>query len=408
MNVLIDTLGPILGPLVGLAVAVLLGLALHYVIFRLTRRLTTDLPEVMVFQGALLRRIRRPLVLLLPLLMVRLWLPLIVAPLEESIILFLGGILHVGVVIAVAWLLIGGVRSIEDIIVQRSNVDAADNLRARKALTQAKIIKRIAVMVIAVLALAAILMRFEAFRELGTGLLASAGVAGLVVGLAAQRTLGNLLAGIQLAITQPIRVDDIVIAEGEFGWVEEITLTYIVVRVWDERRIVVPISDFIEKPFQNWTRTSSELLGTVFLYVDYTVPVDALRTEHQRLLETAEEWDGRASVVQVTDASERTVEVRFLQSATSAPKLFNLRCLVREQMIAFVQEHYPGALPRVRAEMFEGENGQVLSGEPAAGEQARPPPVESQQAEVPDAGTMGEQSEPPGSDHNDMGTGVGS
>ena len=353
MTYLIEVLGPVLGPLVTLAGAVLMGLALHWLLFRVVRRLTSDLPEVLVFQGALLRRIRRPLALLLPLIIVRLCLPLIVVPLPEAVEAVVGSLLYMGVVIAVAWLLIGAVHALEDLLVQRSDLKADDNLHARKMLTQAKILKRIAVVAIGVLALAAVLMHYEAFRELGTGLLASAGVAGLVVGLAAQRTLGNLLAGIQLAISQPIRVDDIVIVEGEFGWVEEITLTYVVVRVWDLRRIVVPISDFIEKPFQNWTRTSSELLGTVFLYLDYTVPVEALRAEHQRVLEASEEWDEQAAVVQVTDATERTVQVRFLQSARSAPKLFSLRCHVREQMIAFLQREYPGALPRVRAEMHE-------------------------------------------------------
>ena len=353
MSFLFDTLGPVLGSLVVLAAAVLVGLALHWLLFRVVRRLTSDLPQVLLFQGALLRRIRRPLALLLPIIVVRLWMPLITAPLADPVVYVLGDVLYIGAVIAVAWLLVGGVRALEDLLIQRSNVEAEDNLRARKMLTQAKILKRIAVVVIAVLALAAILMHYEAFREIGTGLLASAGVAGLVIGLAAQRTLGNLLAGIQLAITQPIRVDDVVIVEGEFGWVEEITLTYVVVRVWDLRRIVVPISDFIEKPFQNWTRTSSELLGTVFLYVDYTVPVEALREEHQRVLEQSENWNGQAAAVQVTDAKERTVEVRLLQSASSAGKLFELRCHVREQMIAFVQRKYPDALPKVRAEMRE-------------------------------------------------------
>ena len=365
MDLLLDALGPVLGSIAALAIAVLVGLALHWLLFRIVRRLTSDLPEVLVFQGALLRRIRRPLALLLPLIVVRLWLPLIAAEMSDQTILFLSDVLYIGAVIAVAWLLIGVVRSVEDIIMQRSDFEAADNLRARKALTQAKILKRIAVVLIGVLALAAVLMHYEAFREIGTGLLASAGVAGLVIGLAAQRTLGNLFAGIQIAITQPIRVDDVVIVEGDFGWVEEITLTYVVVRVWDQRRIVVPISDFIEKPFQNWTRTSSALLGTVFLYVDYTVPVEALREEHQRVLEASEDWDERAAAVQVTDATERTVQVRLLQSAASAGKLFDLRCHVRERMIAFVQKSHPGALPKVRAEMFESDSQMLAEGEHA-------------------------------------------
>lgn len=355
MNLLLDALGPTLGALAALAIAVAVGLVLHWLLFRVVDRLTTEMPRVMAFQQAILRRIRQPLALLLPLIVVRLWLPAVAVVLTDVSILFIGDLLYIGAVIAVAWMLIGVVRAFEDLLVERSNVDQSDNLDARKMLTQAKILKRIAVVAIAVLALAAILMNFEAFNEIGTGLLASAGVAGLVIGLAAQKTLGNLLAGIQLAITQPIRIDDVVIAEGDFGWVEEITLTYVVVRVWDQRRIVVPISDFLEKPFQNWTRTTSDLLGTVFLYVDYTVPVEALREEHQRILEESEDWDGEAAAVQVTDASERAVEVRLLQSAASAGALWGLRCKVREEMIAFVQREYPSALPKVRAEMREGD-----------------------------------------------------
>ncbi|PSQ71521.1 MAG: mechanosensitive ion channel protein MscS [Bacteroidetes bacterium QH_9_67_14] len=355
MNLLLDTLGPTLGPLVALVIAVLVGLALHGLLFRVVRRLTTEMPDVLVFQGALLRRIRRPLALLLPLIVVRLWLPLAARALTRQTILFISDVLYIGAVVAVAWLLIGVIRAFEDLLVERSDIEADDNLDARKMLTQVKILKRVAVVVIAVLALAAILMHYEAFREIGTGLLASAGAAGLIIGLAAQRALGNLLAGLQLAITQPIRVDDVVIVEGDFGRVEEITLTYIVVRVWDQRRIVVPVSDVLEKPFQNWTRTSAELMGTVFLYVDYTVPVEALRSEHQRILEASEEWDERVAVVQVTDASERAAEVRLLQSAPNASQLFGLRCRVREKMIAFVQREYPDALPKVRAQMQDGD-----------------------------------------------------
>ncbi len=351
MNAFLEALGaPVQAGLVLLG-AMLLGLLLHAVLFWGVRRLTTRLPGVLVFQGALLRRLKPPMRLLLPLLTVRFFLPAITAGLPAGLLIFVDDALYVLAVAGVAWLLIGGVGALEDAVAQHYDVGAADNLAARKALTQAKILKRIAIVVIGILALAVILMHYETFRELGTGLLASAGVAGLVVGLAAQRTLGNLLAGIQLAITQPIRVDDIVIVEGEFGWIEEITLTYIVVRVWDQRRIVTPISHFIEKPFQNWTRTSSELLGTVFLYLDYAVPVQALREEHRRLLDASDHWDGRAAAVQVTDVREQTVEVRFLQSAASASRLFDLRCEVREHMIAFVQQRYPEALPRVRADL---------------------------------------------------------
>ncbi len=351
MDALFGTVGPPAQAVLVLGGAMLLGLALHAVLFWLVGRLTTRLPGVLVFQGALLRRVKRPLRLLLPLLVVRAALPVIAADLPSAARLVGGDVLYFLAVFGVAWLLTSGVGAVEDAVMQHYDASAEDNLAARKALTQAKILKRIAAVLISLVALAVVLMHYETFRELGTGLLASAGVAGLVVGLAAQRTLANLLAGIQLAITQPIRVDDVVIVEGEFGRVEEITLTYVVVRVWDQRRIVAPIAHFIEKPFQNWTRTSSDLLGTVFLYLDYAVPVESLRAEHQRLLEASAHWDGRAAAVQVTDATKDVVEVRLLQSAASAASLFDLRCEVRERMIAFVQERYPEALPKVRAEM---------------------------------------------------------
>ena len=180
-------------------------------------------------------------------------------------------------------------------------------------------------------------------------MIASAGVAGIVVGFAAQKSLGTLLAGIQIALTQPVRIDDVVIVEGEWGRIEEITLTYVVVRIWDLRRLVVPITYFIEKPFQNWTRTSADILGSVFLHVDYGVPVDALRKELTRILEASPNWDRKVNVLQVTDAKERTLELRALASSSDASRSWDLRCEVREKLVAFVQANYPGSLPRLRA-----------------------------------------------------------
>ena len=174
-------------------------------------------------------------------------------------------------------------------------------------------------------------------------------VAGIVVGFAAQRSIATLLAGFQIALTQPIRVDDVVIVENEWGRVEDITLTYVVVRVWDLRRLVVPITYFIEQPFQNWTRSSAEILGTVFLYVDYTVPLDAVRAELTRLLETSRYWDGKVNVLQVTDAKEHTLEIRALASAADASLAWDLRCEIREKLVAFIQRNYPASLPRLRA-----------------------------------------------------------
>jgi small-conductance mechanosensitive channel len=198
------------------------------------------------------------------------------------------------------------------------------------------------------------LMTFPAIRRFGASLLASAGVAGLIVGLAARETISSLLAGIQVALTEPIRLDDVVIVEGEWGRIEEIRMTYVVVRIWDERRLVVPLSYFIEKPFQNWTRKTANILGTVFLYVDYAVPVDEVREQLHRILKDSGLWDGKVWNLQVTDATERTMQLRALMSAPDSSTAWDLRCDVREKLIEFLQREYPGSLPVTRAELGPG------------------------------------------------------
>jgi len=219
--------------------------------------------------------------------------------------------------------------------------------------TQVRVLGRVGKAIIAVFALASMLMVFDSVRQFGTSILASAGIAGIIVGFAAQRSIATLLAGFQIALTQPIRLDDVVIVDNEWGRIEDITLTYVVVRIWDERRLVVPITHFIERPFQNWTRSSSDLLGSVFLHVDYTVPLGALREELDRILAASPHWDGKVKVLHVTDARERTLELRILASAPDAPSTWNLRCEVREKLVAFLQARYPQCLPRVRAELLQ-------------------------------------------------------
>ncbi|HEU4698646.1 MAG TPA: mechanosensitive ion channel domain-containing protein [Gemmatimonadales bacterium] len=250
---------------------------------------------------------------------------------------------------ALAWTLTGIIEALVEIVEHRHPIDAADNLRQRRVRTQVEVLRRVAVGLVVFVAIAAALTTFPSVRSVGASLFASAGVAGLVVGFAARPALSNLIAGLQLAFTEPIRLDDVVVLEGEFGRIEEIAATYVVVRVWDERRLILPLSYFLEHPFQNWTRTAAELLGTVYLWVDYSVPVPALRAELERVLRASPLWDGRAWGLQVTDASDRAVQVRALMSAPSAGAAWNLRCEVREALIGWLQANHPGGLPQVRA-----------------------------------------------------------
>ncbi|HET9862168.1 MAG TPA: mechanosensitive ion channel domain-containing protein [Steroidobacteraceae bacterium] len=285
--------------------------------------------------------------MVLPILALILGTPALAAPPEAKAVI--QNAISLALIGTIGFILIQFVNAMSQLVLQRYRLDVADNRRARGIYTQVTVLKKIAVAVIALFAVASMLMVFQSVRQLGTAMLASAGVAGIVIGFAAQKSLGTLLAGIQIALTQPIRIDDVVIVEGEWGRIEEITLTYVVVRIWDLRRLVVPITYFIETPFQNWTRTSADILGSVFLHVDYGVPVDALRAELTRILEASPHWDKKVNVLQVTDAKERTLELRALASAVDAGTAWNLRCEVREKLVAFVQKNYPDSLPRLRA-----------------------------------------------------------
>ncbi|MGH9371984.1 MAG: mechanosensitive ion channel family protein, partial [Vicinamibacterales bacterium] len=285
----------------------------------------------------------------LPLLALILGAPaLSVSPAMTEVVGNATSLLLIGVV---AFILFQVVEAAASLALSQHRLDVSDNLQARSIHTQVVVLKKVAITTIGVFTLASMLMVFDSVRQFGASILASAGIAGIVIGFAAQRSISTLLAGFQIALTQPIRVDDVVIVENEWGRIEDITLTYVVVRVWDLRRLVVPITYFIEQPFQNWTRSSADILGTVFLYVDYTVPLDALREELTRILTASQDWDGKVNVLQVTDAKEHTLELRALASAADASLAWNLRCEIREKLVVFVQEHYPGSLPRVRASL---------------------------------------------------------
>lgn len=236
----------------------------------------------------------------------------------------------------------------EQSVIEQYRVDQPDNLATRKIQTQVRMLKRIAVVMICIFTGASMLMVFESVRRFGTSILASAGIAGIVVGFAAQRSLSALFAGVQIAFTQPIRWDDVVVLENEWGRIEEINLTYVVVRLWDQRRLIVPINYFIEKPFQNWTRISADLVGAIMFHVDYSAPIAEMRQELKRILTASKLWDGKTQVLQVTEARERTLEVRILVSAPNSGTAFDLRCEVREKMIDFLQRRHPECLPRVR------------------------------------------------------------
>ncbi|MDT0647301.1 mechanosensitive ion channel [Zunongwangia sp. F260] len=259
-----------------------------------------------------------------------------------------GRLSTIGIILSVAWILIIFLKVFKVQMLRKYDVDTEDNLKARKVYTQFMILENIIIFIIVLLAVSIALMTFESIRSVGISLLTSAGIAGIIIGLAAQKAIGTLLAGIQIALTQPIRLEDVVIVEGEWGKIEEITLTYVVVRIWDKRRLVVPSTYFIENTFQNWTRQSADILGTVFLYTDYQIPVEKLREEQTRLLEATPFWDKQVNVIQVTDATEKTVEVRLLVSAKDSSTAWDLRVYLRENMLKYIQKNYPESLPKTR------------------------------------------------------------
>lgn len=272
---------------------------------------------------------------------------------------FLGIVLRIWFIAGMGWVLIRAVYLIRDIILQRYDITTKDNLYARRVYTQIRVIENIVKFFILFMTLAVMAMTFPNARQIGVSLLASAGIVGIIIGFAAQKALGNVLAGIQIAFAQPIRIDDVVIVENEWGRIEEIALTYVVVRIWDLRRLVVPISYFIENPFQNWTRVSADLLCHVSLFMDYTVPVDAVREELTRILNESLHWDKKVNVLQVVNATERTVEIRALMSAADSSSGWNLRCEVREKLLTFLQKNYPEALPKARLEIVKGDAPQT-------------------------------------------------
>ena len=258
--------------------------------------------------------------------------------------------LLMAMVTCLGWLAIGCVYVFQELMLRRYDLKAENNIRARRIHTQFQLFRRILITFIIVITIGGLLWTFNDPRiwHYGSGLLASAGIASLILATAAKSTASNFLAGLQIAFTEPIRIDDVVVIQGEWGRIEEITSAYVVVRIWDLRRLIVPLTYFIENSFQNWTRESSDILGTSFLYVDYSIPVDELRAELTRIVKNSPLWDGKVCGLQVTNLSERTMELRCLMSSRNSGENFDLRCIVREKMIAHIREHYPDAFPTTR------------------------------------------------------------
>ncbi|GAA1303286.1 mechanosensitive ion channel family protein [Saccharothrix xinjiangensis] len=270
----------------------------------------------------------------------------------------------IALILAGAWLLAALLVVVEDATLARIRVDVSDNRHARRVHTQITLIRRVTVVVVGLLAVAAVLMTFPDARSAGTSILASTAVIGAIAALAAQSLLGNVFAGVQIAFSDAVRLDDVVVVEKQWGRIEDITLTYVVVHLWDDRRLILPTSYFMKTPFENWTRTQSALLGTVELDLDWTVPVEDLRQELRHALEGCDLWDGRVSVLQVTDAVGSFVRVRALVSASDAGRLWDLRCVVREHLVSWLRSNHPGSLPQVRVRDLPRAGGRAV--EPAA------------------------------------------
>ncbi|MDR7193614.1 mechanosensitive ion channel family protein [Luteimonas terrae] len=334
-----------------LLVALILGIAVHWSLRALARAASRRAREQM--RARIAHVVAVPAAVALPLLFLSL--ALNATPIDPDLLGQLRHWIAIGGMLCLTWLAARAVGAVEERILLEHPVDVEDNLAARRIQTQARVISRVIQAGVVLVGVALALMTFPQVRQIGAGLLASAGIIGLIAGVAAQPVFGNLIAGLQIALAQPIRLDDVVIVEGEWGRIEEITSTYVVVRIWDERRLVVPLQWFISNPFQNWTRTSAQLLGTVFLWLDHRAPIPAIREELQRICEADPRWDRRVCVTQITETDKHTIEVRLLVSARNSGELFDLRCAVREGMLAFLDAHHPQALPRVRNEVTDGD-----------------------------------------------------
>lgn len=337
--------------LLAAGLSVLLALLVHGISARIVLRLTRAMPVA----DMAARHCKNPALLLLPLMALQ-----AVWQIAPDTFPLIAGVRHANLLLlltALTWLGLRAARGVAQGVISLHPVNVEDNLQARRIHTQTRMLARTAMFIVMLTGLALMLMTFPGARQFGASLLASAGVAGLVVGIAARPIFSNLIAGLQIALAQPFRIDDVLIVQGEWGRVEEITGTYVVLKIWDERRLVVPLQWFIENPFQNWTRKSAQITGTVFLWVDYRMPLAPLREVARRVCESAPEWDQRLCLLQVVEAGERAMQLRVLVSSAYSGLNWDLRCKVREALVDCMQRDYPQHLPQMRAELTDVRPG---------------------------------------------------
>jgi small-conductance mechanosensitive channel len=330
-------------PLLAALIALLAAIVVH----RIGRAIVLRVVRFSVVLDSVVRAIDRPASFALPLAALQ-----VVWHGAPDTLPLIGGLRHINALLLIAaltWLAIRAVRGLANGVIRLHPADVADNLQARRIHTQTRVLSRTVMGALVVAGFAMMLMTFPGARQLGASLLASAGVAGLVVGIAARPVFSNLIAGLQIALSQPIRLDDVLIIQGEWGRVEEITGNYVVLCIWDQRRMIIPLQWFIENPFQNWTRTSAEIIGTVTLWVDYTMPIDALRPVAQQASEASPDWDGRLCKLQLTEAGEHAMQLRLMLTSADSGRNWDLRCTVREALVDYIRREHPDALPRLRA-----------------------------------------------------------
>lgn len=334
------------------AASLLLGFLLYWLLSLFVRKQTATGDKLRLGQS-LLSHLSGPVAFLLPLFLFNNFIPLL--QMNQVIKNRIITATEICLIICFAWLLMRFIKVAQDIIHYKVNINTTHNLRQRQIITQLIYIRRVVNAVIIIITIGAVLLTFDTMRKIGTGLLTGVGIGGIIIGFAAQRSLANLLAGFQIAFSQPIRIDDEVIVENEFGKVEELTLTYVVVRIWDNRRMILPINYFIEKPFQNWTRKTADIIGTVYLYTDYSIPVDWVRSEFMKILEANPLWDKQSAGLVVTDLKADVMEIRASMSSRTSGNSFDLRCFVREELIKRINENYPQGLSKTRVEVIKKE-----------------------------------------------------